>query len=305
MKLPEKLSLNRSVHSLEDGIITLSGPALAISSVLAVVDLLTGGHILQQYAWFSLAWALCLALTLDFQILALGARSHQIYQADKKKPWRKGIEITLCLIVAAAISLVSIQMQSIIARVNSFPGLSVEAAAHQLGINTIYLIWERSALVLVLIFLSGWFREVKQAVSNETKHETPLTISDEVMQTILSKLAKLDNLEQAITQQKTTIIFEERETPLALPVPSETRALNLTQIKVRPGLNALFKVETVTQSEDESREPLQSDEKTLEGQITALLASQPGLSSRKVAERLKQPPSTVYRVMKQLEQSIG
>jgi len=60
------------MNSLEDAIITLSGPALAISGIIAGVDLLTGGHILQQSPALALAWAICLLLTLDFQVLALG-----------------------------------------------------------------------------------------------------------------------------------------------------------------------------------------------------------------------------------------
>jgi len=300
MKFSKNLSLNTSVTHLEDAVITLSGPCLAVSGIIAGVDLVTGGHMLQQIAWLSLAWAITLLLTLDFQVLSLGARAHQVYLSDKATR-RKMFEIVLAVVIAAAISYVSVQMQSIIARSNS-ASLDISTATMQLGINPIALIWERSALVLVLIFMSGWFREVKQSVSTVSQPETPSTISDEVMQTILSKLAKLDDLEQAITQQKVTVI-QETQPLLALPVPNETGKLNIGQIKVRPDLNALLRVETVTQLEDENRESLQSDEKTLEGQITALLASQPGLSSRKIAERLKQPPSTVYRIMKQLEQS--
>jgi hypothetical protein len=53
----------------------------------------------------------------------------------------------------------ALAISGIIARVNSMSGLSIDLATAQLGINPIALIWERSALVLVLIFLSGWFRE--------------------------------------------------------------------------------------------------------------------------------------------------
>ncbi len=55
MKLPENWSLKTSVHLLEDGIITLSGPALAVSGIISGVDLLTGGHVLQQVSWLALA----------------------------------------------------------------------------------------------------------------------------------------------------------------------------------------------------------------------------------------------------------
>lgn len=68
-------NLKTAVHHLEDSIITLSGPALTISGIIAGVDLLTGGHLLQSSGWLSTTWAICLLLTLDFQVLSLGDRA--------------------------------------------------------------------------------------------------------------------------------------------------------------------------------------------------------------------------------------
>src|SRR6266567_8406595 len=82
MRRPE-ITLQTAVNRLEDGIITLSGPALAVSGIIAGVDLLTGGHVLQQTSGLALGWAICLLLTLDFQVLALGARSHRVYLSGK------------------------------------------------------------------------------------------------------------------------------------------------------------------------------------------------------------------------------
>src|SRR5258706_464614 len=166
MEFPS-IDLKAAVNGLEDAIITLSGPALAISGILAGVDLVTGGHVMQTVPLISLAWAICLLISLDFQVLNLAARAHRVY-LSKKSPWRKGFEIGLAVGIASAISYVSVQMQSIIAQVNS-AGVSITTAALQLGISPVWLIWERSALVLVLIFLSGWLREDEG--SNEQQNE--------------------------------------------------------------------------------------------------------------------------------------
>src|SRR5579875_2387596 len=147
-----KITLKEGVNKLEDSIIVISGPALAISGIIAGVDLLTGGNALKQYGALALVWAICLLLTLDFQVLSLGVRTHRVYTSQKAWGY-KLIEITVMVLIAAAISYVSVQMQSIIARANSV-GISVEQATIQLGINPIALTWERSALVLVLIFMS-------------------------------------------------------------------------------------------------------------------------------------------------------
>jgi len=271
MKKFKLLPLNETIHKLEDSIITLSGPALAISGIIAGVDLVTGGHVMQNIPWLTVAWAICLLLTLDFQVLALGARAHKVYLSDKRTG-RKIFEVVLIILVAAAISYVSIQMQSIIARVNS-ANLTIDQAAGQLGINTIALIWERSALVLILIFLSGWFREDTSETS-ETVSVSPVlqpTISDETMQLILSKLAKLDELEKAITGEYVAVI-PERETPLALP-------------------------ETVGET-DETEE----SEPGLEAQIRALLIVKADLSSRDIATIVGRPHTTVYRALARVKQ---
>ncbi len=153
-----KYSLKRGAAALEDGIIVVSGPALAVSGILAGIDLLTGGHLLTQFPGLTLAWAITLMLALDFNVLILGVTARRAWAASNTNGWVKVGQIILAVIVAAAISFVSIQMQSIIARVNA-EAISIDAAAAQLGISMIALTWERSTLVLFLIFMSGFLRD--------------------------------------------------------------------------------------------------------------------------------------------------
>ena len=167
MKVP---TLKNAVTHLENAIITLSGPAIAISGIIAGIDLLTGGSMFKNVGWLSLTWAICLLLTLDFQVLMLGARAKQIYNGNKDG-WKKFFEILAIVAIAAAISYVSVQMQSIIARsqtlITTTDGrghlhtatVSIDEATRDMGINPIALIWERSSLVLILIFMSGWVRD--------------------------------------------------------------------------------------------------------------------------------------------------
>jgi hypothetical protein len=167
MQIP---TLKSTVTKLENAIITLSGPAIAISGIIAGIDLLTGGSMFKNIGWLSLTWAICLLLTLDFQVLMLGARAKQIYNGSKGNG-KKFCEILAILAIAAAISYVSVQMQSIIARSQTTitsadrtghqytHTISIDEATKDMGINPIALIWERSSLVLILIFMSGWLRD--------------------------------------------------------------------------------------------------------------------------------------------------
>lgn len=168
LSLP-KLSLKGAVNKLENAIITVSGPAIAISGIIAGIDLLTGGSMFKDVRWLSLTWAICLLLTLDFQVLMLGARARRIYGSEKHGG-RKIAEIVMIILIAGAISSVSVQMQSIIARSQAtivytdrtgqhVRNLTIDEATQQMHIDPVALIWERSALVLVLIFMSGWFRD--------------------------------------------------------------------------------------------------------------------------------------------------
>lgn len=226
------------VNKLEDGIITLSGPALAISGIIAGVDLVTGGNMLKSVGGLSMTWAICLLLTLDFQVLALGARAHRVYLSTKDNK-RKVFEIVLAVIVACAISYVSIQMQSIIARVNSEVALSIDQATTQLGINPIALIWERSSLVLVLIFLSGWFREddhEQVAVDSTIVPSIQVQQPDieQVLAPIIERLdemynKRMDIMIERVTEQVTVSI--EQNTQPRLPAIAESTITSIEQVQ--------------------------------------------------------------------------
>jgi hypothetical protein len=226
VKLPS-FSLSQAVVKLEDSIITLSGPALAISGILAGVDVVTNNAIASMFGEVGIIWAICLLLSLDFQVLALGCKAHRLYHASGKHGFQKWAELALIFMIALALAYVSLQMHSIFARVTG-AGVSIEVAQQQLGINPIALIYERSALVMVLIFMSGWLRGSHQTSQPETRVPAPVSdqkqdnsLSDETVQLILSKLAKLDALEQAIATHQVTVTSVEE--PLTqLPAPAET-----------------------------------------------------------------------------------
>ena len=107
--------------------------------------------------------------------------------------------------IAAAISYVSIQMQSIIARSNG-AGISIEQATAQLGINPIALVWERSALVLVLIFMSGWFRSDQRAnAAISSAQETTNEAIEQLAQQVQHLAGVVTQITTTVTEVKTTV----------------------------------------------------------------------------------------------------
>lgn len=243
------LSLRSLVNHLENAIIIISGPAIAISGIIAGIDLLTGGSMFKDVAWLSLTWAICLLLTLDFQVLVMGTRAKQIYTNSAKSGKRKFVEILMIIVIAAAISSVSVQMQSIIARTQATisytdraglqhtRNLTIDEATRDMGINPIALIWERSALVLVLIFMSGWFRDEKTheegtvtVAAPATQPVTPPTpvssISEQDMQRILAALSEVAQMKDELRQLRDVQVSEitpptENSTP-AIPEHAES-----------------------------------------------------------------------------------
>ena len=261
------------VAQLEDAIIVISGPALAISGIIAGVDLVTGGNILKNMPIFTLAWAITLLLTLDFQVLCLGVRAHRVYVSHKSGQ-RKVVEIVIAVIIAAAISYVSIQMQSIIARVNA-ENISLDMAAAQLGINTVWLIWERSTLVLVLIFMAGWLREHDAAV---VESQAPMIDTAQIVNELDARL-------QQRMEQKIEAVFERVQITIEQAVQNTGE---LPAIPERTGTNTASDLVGA----DESEQGANNYER-----VKAYMATHPGAPVREVAIALTISTSTASKWM--------
>lgn len=288
------MTLKDATNKLEDAIITLSGPALAISGIIAGVDLLTGGNMLKQASWLSLTWAICLLLTLDFQVLSLGARAHKAYLSAEKLTRRKVCEIVIMVLIAAAISYVSVQMQSIIARSNS-AGLDISTATVQLGINPIALIWERSALVLVLIFMAGWFREESPVRSDHTLIAPANSATDEAIKLLAEQVSILA---MSVTQITTTV------TEVKTTVATITQGDRGEQqaIAEQAGANGEASISdalafaAITEGEQDTN---------IEQRIRSVLTDTPGLSDHKIAAMVGCSSSTANKWRKRIEQQAA
>lgn len=283
------MNLKGAVTKLEDAIITISGPALAISGIIAGVDLVTGGNILRSIWWLSLVWAITLLLTLDFQVLALGVRAHRVY-ASNKQGWQKAAEIALAFIIAGAISYVSIQMQSIIARVNA-EGIGIDAAALQLGINTIWLIWERSSLVLVLIFISGWLREHDDDATVEASIPAPATPD---LTSILEQI-------EARQQQRIEAVMREVKVTIETVVGNSTEIPAVKMIEPAKGVRPEQSIADVEDVET----PVEPSvgEQSYSDRIAALVSVKQDITVREVANIVGCSVSTAAKWMKRLEVS--
>jgi hypothetical protein len=288
IKLP---TLKDATNRLEDSIITLSGPALAISGIIAGVDLLTGGNMLKQASWLSLTWAITLLLTLDFNVLSLGARAHKVYLSSDKSGGRKATEIVIAFVIAGAISMVSIQMQSIIAR-TSGSAITIDQAAAQLGINMIWLIWERSALVLVLIFMSGWLREE----SSDHLDQPMITPTNSTTDEAIKQLAEQVSLLTLSVTQITTTVTEVKTTITAI-----TEGDRGEQQAIAERTEAIIAEPLLFTTIKESDQGEQSA--NIGERIREVLASNPAVTDRELAAMVGCSSSTANKWRKRIEQA--
>ncbi len=273
--------LQKSVTWLETAIITISGPLLAISGIIAGVDLVTGGNIFRQVGWLVLVWAITLLLTLDFQVLVLGARAHQI-ALSPREVWHKAGMIAATVVIAGAISYVSIQMQSTIALSNS-ENVTIATAMRELGINAQALIWERSTLVLVLIFLAGFLRnEHAQAIAAPAIDTAQL-------------VNELDKRLQQRLEQRIDAVYERVEVSLQM-VERATGHLPAISAPVNKSLALPEPVENLEQAIYTDR--FESKEQI----IAAILARQPGASVEQVAQEAQCSFRTAQKWMQKFQE---
>ncbi len=97
----------------------------------------------------------------------------------------------------------------------------MEQAVTQLGINPIWLVYERSAMVMLLTFMSGWLRDEEDQVrvNLQSAPQAAASISDDTMHVILTKLEKLDALELAL------------QAPAMASLPEHIEAVNPVQTR--------------------------------------------------------------------------
>lgn len=244
MEAKNKRTLKQVVRSLEENIITISGPALAISGVIAGIDVLTAGIIKTYFPIvgniLGVTWAICLMLTLDFQVLTLGVKASRVYRDAKKKTLQKLCEMLLAVIFACAIGFVSVQMGTIFAQ-SLGTNYTIEQAEAKLGINPTALFYERSAMVMLLIFMSGWLRDVEEKADENATQAVPTPLQGQQSSELADALKQIAEMNrqtlasmQAMQQQQMQVTIEQATRVTVEAVKQSLEALPFNQVPQLP-----------------------------------------------------------------------
>lgn len=150
--------------------------------------------------------------------------------------------------------------------------VALDAAYVHVFIPVEALIWVRS-LAIVLLIVAHAMRHVGK--QQEAPTQAQPSISDETMNLILTRLEKLDALEQALTAQ--TVVSEQQEAPIALPAPEGEQGANIA-----PEADQALSPEQVTSNFE---------------RVQAYLGEHPNAKVREVAEALALSVSTANKWM--------
>lgn len=201
----------------EELINILSGPLLAISATVAIIDLLTDGHIHTPIQPLAIFWAGCQGFGLDFQLLSLGYKARNAWHHHKKGSF-VGI-----LIVAIALGAVALQSGAIFATQGA-QNEGITTALAQLGINPTFLIYERASLAVVLIFIAGWNKhnalEEEENATHASSLISPAQLASDLMPHLTPLLVTLTRT--IITEQAQAVVLPSQQAQLTEPHAQET-----------------------------------------------------------------------------------
>jgi hypothetical protein len=194
-----------------------SEPLLAIGIVYSAADVLSRGHLGYGNQGVQNAWAITQALAIESSggvVLVYGLQS--LRERDYIKAWLY-LPLSALLAICGGIMLF-MQLSGWEQQGNSPFLLALFALRCIVSVGYIYLCRTKH------IRFSG--------LGSETAPVSSETLSDETVQLILSKLAKLDHLEQAINRQNVTIV-PEPETPAQIP-ETTSRTMPETEARDQP-----------------------------------------------------------------------
>lgn len=171
---------------LESLVSIASGPILTIGLAVALVDLLTDGALLASEPWLLYVWAVSQALGVDSQLVASFDRAR--IAVRERRYWAFigsiALGLVLCYVAWIAAQTFSIQQAN---------HLTTTQALASIGLDHTSWLVQRSALSVVLVALSGWFRYHPPV-------KVRLTLEEELAS--IDRETKVEAARQALREQR-------------------------------------------------------------------------------------------------------
>ncbi len=141
-------------HWLEEFLVILSGPFLTFGLGIGLVDLLSDGALFVNAPALLYVWAIAQTVGVDGQLVGTWAR---VGRAFRKQSWGAVIGFVILGVVLAYVGFVA----ALVFAYQQAYHLTTAGALAKLGFDTVTWLWQRTAVSVGLVCLSGLLRYQK------------------------------------------------------------------------------------------------------------------------------------------------
>jgi hypothetical protein len=150
-ELPMLAGIAGLLRWIEELVNLISGPLLTVGLGIALVDLLTDGHLLTALPLLLYTWAITQAVGVDAQLVAAWDRARIALR--ERRYWAL-VGLVMLGGVLAYVAWVAAQVFAL----QESEGLTTAAALSRLGMDSSVWLVQRTALSVFLVCLAGWTR---------------------------------------------------------------------------------------------------------------------------------------------------
>lgn len=153
-ELPALAAIAGFFHWLEEFLVILSGPFLTAGLGIGLVDLLSDGALFANVPWLLYVWAIAQTVGVDGQLVGTWAR---VGRACRKHAWGAVVGFSVLGLLLAYVGFVA----ALVFAFQQSYHLTTAGALAKLGFDTVTWLWQRTAVSVGLVCLSGLLRYEK------------------------------------------------------------------------------------------------------------------------------------------------
>jgi hypothetical protein len=154
LELPALAAIAGFFHWLEEFLVILSGPFLTAGLGIGLVDLLSDGALFVNVPWLLYVWAVAQTVGVDGQLVGTWAR---VGRACRKRAWWAAVGFACLGLLLAYVGFVA----ALVFAYQQAYHLTTAGALGKLGFDTVSWLWQRTAVSVGLVCLSGLLRYQK------------------------------------------------------------------------------------------------------------------------------------------------
>lgn len=150
-ELPMLAGIGGFFHWIEELLVILSGPLLTAGLGIGLIDLLSNGKLFFDQPELLYIWAIAMAVGADGQLIGAWAR---VGDAWSQKAWGAVVGYVILGLILAYVGFIA----ALVFGFQEAYGITTTEALAKLGMDTVSWLWQRTAVSVGLVCLSGILR---------------------------------------------------------------------------------------------------------------------------------------------------